>query len=223
MRNEEKCQFFLNKLKSTASSGKGNLLKASIEAVRHRATIGEISSALEQIFGRFEAKSSLSKNIYSESFKNKEKINSLKASIREFSLKRGKKPKMLVAKLGQDGHDRGAKVIASSFADLGFEVELSKLFISPTELLKIANDLEPDVIGISSHAAGHLTLVKEFMELQKNNKKKFLVICGGVIPKKDYNKLKNMGVSQIFGPGTNITDASYNILNLIKYGQKSNL
>ena len=114
-------------------------------------------------------------------------------------------------------------MIASSFADLGFKVELTKLFINPSELLKIANALEPDVIGISSHAAGHLTLVKEFMDLQKNNKRKFLVICGGVIPKKDYNKLKNMGVSQIFGPGTNITDASYNILNLIKYGQKSNL
>ena len=222
-RNEKKCKYLLDELKVAARSGKVNLLKASIDAVRERATIGEVSSAIEEVYGRFESKPSLSSKVYSETFSDKEKIDDIKSSVERFTKERGKKPKMLVAKLGQDGHDRGAKVIASSFLDLGYDVEITKLFINPSELLKIANKSEPDIIGISSHAAGHLTLVKELMEILKENKKKFLVICGGVIPKKDYDKLKRMGVSQIFGPGTNILDASYKILNLIKYRHKSNL
>ena len=222
-RNDEKCQLTLNKLKTAAESGSHNLLEISIEAAKERATIGEISMAIEKAYGRFESKPSLSPKIYSNSFKEQEKLKDIKLSIKEYTKSNGKKPKMLVAKLGQDGHDRGAKVIASSFLDLGFDVEITKLFIKPEELLEIANRTSPDVIGISSHAAAHLTLVKEFMNLEKNNKKNFIVVCGGVIPKKDYDKLKDMGVAQIFGPGTNIPDASYNILNLIKYGHKSNI
>ncbi len=222
-RNEQKCLNLLDQLETAAKSGENNLLKISIEAVRERATIGEISKALEKAYGRYEAQPKLSPKIYSDSFTKKDKLKNIKLSVEQFCKERGKKPKMLVAKLGQDGHDRGAKVIASSFADLGFEIDMTKLFISPEELLKWANKSNPDVIGISSHAAAHLTLVKDFMKLMNKNEKKFLVICGGVIPKKDYQKLKNMGVSQIYGPGTNIPDATYNILNLIKYGLKSNL
>ena len=131
--------------------------------------------------------------------------------------------RIVIAKPGLDGHDRGAKVIASSFSDLGFEVEITKLFLTPKELINEANKVNPDVVGISSHAAAHMTLVTEFMSLLKNNKNNFLVICGGVIPKKDINKLKNLGVSEIFGPGTNILNACYKVLNLIKYGKKSNI
>ena len=213
----------LEKITNAAKNKNENLLSLFVEAMRNRSTVGETSLALEKVYTRYETKQSIVTEVYANTFNDQNELKKIKISLDKFKQIDNETITIYMAKLGQDGHDRGAKVIASSFADLGFEVELSKLFISPTELLKIANDLEPDVIGISSHAAGHLTLVKEFMELQKNNKKKFLVICGGVIPKKDYNKLKNMGVSQIFGPGTNITDASYNILNLIKYGQKSNL
>ena len=131
--------------------------------------------------------------------------------------------RFLVCKLGQDGHDRGAKVVASSFADLGFEVELSKLFLTPEELYNQAKNSNADVVGISSHAAGHLTLVPKFMDLVNQNNEKFLVICGGVIPKEDYPLLKKKGVSEVFGPGTNLLDAIYKVLNMVKYGKKSNI
>ena len=128
IRNEKKCKYLLDELKVAARSGKVNLLKASINAVRERATIGEVSSAIEEVYGRFEAKPTLSSKVYSETFSDKEKIDDIKSSVERFTKERGKKPKMLVAKLGQDGHDRGAKVIASSFLDLGYEVEITKLF-----------------------------------------------------------------------------------------------
>ena len=113
--------------------------------------------------------------------------------------------------------------ITSSFSDLGFDVKITKLFLTPMELLKESEKIKPDIVGISSHAAAHMTLVRDFMKLSKINKKNFLVICGGVIPKKDINKLKDLGVAEIFGPGTNIINACYKILNLIKYGKKSNI
>ena len=133
------------------------------------------------------------------------------------------KIRILIAKAGLDGHDRGAKVVASSFADLGFEVELSKLFMTPEELFNIAKNSNADVIGISSHAAGHLTLVPKFMDIVNKNNKNFLVICGGVIPKEDYPLLKEKGVSEVFGPGTNLLDAIYKVFNMVKYGEKSNI
>ena len=129
----------------------------------------------------------------------------------------------MVCKLGQDGHDRGAKVVASAFADLGFKAEITKLFLTPEELLIEAKKSKADVIGISSHAAGHLTLIPKFMDLVKKSNEEFIVICGGVIPKEDFATLKEKGVSEIFGPGTNLLDAIYKIFNLIKYGKKSNV
>ncbi len=222
-RNNDKCQNALNQITKAAKTNTGNLLELSINAVKERATIGEISLALEKVFGRYQENLNITKGVYTKNFNNDLKIGEVKESVKDFTLKKGRKPKMLVAKLGQDGHDRGAKVIASSFLDLGFEVEITKLFLTPEELLKQANLLKPDVIGISSHAAAHMTLVTDFMTLLKSNNDDFLVICGGVIPKKDISKLKNLGVSEVFGPGTNIIDACYKVLSLIKYGKKSNI
>ena len=222
-RNPSQLSSSLQNLKNAAQNNDGNLLELSVEAIKARATVGEISSTLEKVFGRFEAKPKISKNIYSENFDEKSKLNDLKSNIKDFENKYGRAPKILVCKLGQDGHDRGAKVVASSFADLGFEVELSKLFMTPEELFAQAKNSNADVVGISSHAAGHLTLVPKFMDLVEENNEKFLVICGGVIPKEDYNLLKEKGVSEVFGPGTNLLDAIYKVFNMIKYGKKSNI
>ena len=222
-RNTSQLKKTLKNLKNAALNNDGNLLELSVKAVRARATVGEISSTLEDVFGRFEAKPKISKNIYSESFDEKSKLNDLKYSIKDFKEKKGRAPKIFVCKLGQDGHDRGAKVVASSFADLGFEVELSKLFLTPEELFSQAKSSNADVVGISSHAAGHLTLVPKFMDLVNDNNEKFLVICGGVIPKEDYSLLKEKGISEVFGPGTNLLDAIYKVFNMIKYGKKSNI
>ena len=222
-RNNAKCELALEALSKAAKSNEGNLLELSIVAARERATIGEISFALEKVFNRYQENLNITKGVYSKNLGENTSIDDLKENINNFIKDNGRKPKMLVAKLGQDGHDRGAKVIASSFSDLGFEVEITKLFLTPKELINEANKVNPDVVGISSHAAAHMTLVTEFMSLLKNNKNNFLVICGGVIPKKDINKLKNLGVSEIFGPGTNILNACYKVLNLIKYGKKSNI
>ncbi len=222
-RNEEKCKMALNALTRAAKEERGNLLELSIAAARERATIGEISNALEKVFGRYQENLNITKGVYKKSFSDNVKIEDIKESIDKFTKEKGRKPKMLVAKLGQDGHDRGAKVIASSFSDLGFDTEITKLFLTPEELIEEADKMKPDVVGISSHAAAHMTLVTDFMNLSKANKKNYIVICGGVIPKKDINKLKNLGVAEIFGPGTNIIHACYKILNLIKYGNKSNI
>ena len=222
-RDKERVIKCLEDLKLAALDQKKNLLEFSVEAVRARATVGEISMALEEIYGRFEGIPRISKNVYSSNFKEKDKLDDLRSNIAAFKSTEKRAPKILVCKLGQDGHDRGAKVVASSFADLGFEVELTKLFLTPKELLKKAIKSKADVIGISSHAAGHLTLVPQFMDLIKENNQNFLVICGGVIPKEDYNFLLNKGVSKVFGPGTNLLDAIYDVLNLIKYGKKSNV
>ncbi len=222
-RNTSQLKKILKNLKNAALNNDGNLLELAVKAVRARATVGEISSTLEEVFGRFEAKPKISKNVYSESFDEKSKLNDLKSSIKDFKDKKGRAPKIFVCKLGQDGHDRGAKVVASSFADLGFEVELSKLFMTPEELFSQAKISNADVVGISSHAAGHLTLVPKFMDLVNNSNEKFLVICGGVIPKEDYSLLKEKGISEVFGPGTNLLDAIYKVFNMIKYGKKSNI
>ena len=222
-RNNEKCNMALKSLTEAAKEKKGNLLELSITAARERATIGEISFALEKVFDRYQENLNITKGEYTKSFGDNVKIDDIKESINKFIQEQGRKPKMLVAKLGQDGHDRGAKVIASSFSDLGFDIEITKLFLTPKELIEEADKISPDIVGISSHAAAHMTLVNQFMQLSKVNKKKFLVICGGVIPKKDIDKLREMGVSEVFGPGTNIINACYKILNLIKYGNKSNI
>ena len=222
-RDKDKLHIAIKNIKDAALDNRKNLLELSIEAMRARATVGELSLALEEVYGRFEGKPVISKNVYSSNFDEKEKLNDLKSSIIDFKKIKNRAPKILICKLGQDGHDRGAKVVASCFADLGFETEMTKLFLTPEELLIQAKKSKADVVGISSHAAGHLTLVPEFMDLIKKTNEHFLVVCGGVIPKEDYSFLKEKGVSQVFGPGTNLLDAIYNVFNLIKYGKKSNL
>ncbi len=222
-RNNDECEKALIAITNAAKNNKGNLLDLSIKAVRKRATIGEISSALEMVFSRYQEDLNITKGVYKKNFKDNLKIEDIEENINNFTKEMGRKPKMLVAKLGQDGHDRGAKVIASSFLDLGFDVEITKLFLTPKELLKQSQKIKPDVVGISSHAAAHMTLVTEFMNLIKDENDNFIVVCGGVIPKKDISKLKSVGVSEVFGPGTNIINACYKILNLIKYGKKSNI
>ena len=222
-RDNDKLLLALKNLKIAGTDDKKNLLQYTIEAIRARATIGEVSYALEEIYGRYEGHSNLTKNVYIDNYSEKAKLDDIKSSITDYKIKKGKAPKILVCKLGQDGHDRGAKVVASTFGDLGFEVELSKLFMTPNELLLIARKSKADVIGISSHAAGHLTLVPQFMELANASNENFLVICGGVIPKEDYPILKEKGVTEIFGPGTNLLDAIYRVFNLVKYGKKSNI
>ena len=222
-RDKKKFTEAIQNLKEGALNKRKNLLELSVEAMRARATVGEVSFALEEVYGRFQGIPKISKNIYSDNFDEKDKLKDLKNNIVEYKKKNNRAPKILVCKLGQDGHDRGAKVVASSFADLGFEVELTKLFMTPEELLIEAKKSNADVVGISSHAAGHLTLVPKFMDLVKESNESFLVICGGVIPKEDYSLLKQTGVSQVFGPGTNLLDAIYNVFNLIKYGKKSNI
>ena len=222
-RDKDRLSIAIKNINDAALDNRKNLLELSIEAMRARATVGELSLALEEVYGRFEGNPVISKNVYSSNFDEKEKLNDLKSSIIDFKKIKNRAPKILVCKLGQDGHDRGAKVVASCFADLGFETEMTKLFLTPEELLIQAKKSKADVVGISSHAAGHLTLVPEFMDLIKKTNENFLVVCGGVIPKEDYSLLKEKGVSQVFGPGTNLLDAIYNVFNLIKYGKKSNL
>ena len=222
-RNKQNVLTSIERLQNAAKSNKSNLLELTINAIRERATVGEVSSALEKVYGRFEGKPNISKNVYSSNFDEIEKINDLKSDIKNFEKNNNRPPKILVCKLGQDGHDRGAKVVASAFADLGFKAEITKLFLTPEELLIEAQKSKADVIGISSHAAGHLTLIPKFMDLVKKSNEEFIVICGGVIPKEDFATLKEKGVSEIFGPGTNLLDAIYKIFNLIKYGKKSNI
>ncbi len=224
LRNAENHKESIKKLIRVAKSNKGNLLDAAIEAARNRATVGEISSALEDIYGRYDAKVTIAKGVYSKGFENSKSYEEVKELIKSITISDGKAPKMLVAKLGQDGHDRGAKVIASSFSDMGFEISLTKLFLTPEELAQEAVDKNVDIIGVSSHAAGHLTLVPEFISKLKDiSEKKYLIICGGVIPQKDYDKLIDSGVSAVFGPGSNIVDAAYKVINLYKYGKGANI
>ena len=212
----------MQNLKNAALNNVGNLLELSVDAIRVRATVGEISNTLERCLEDLKLSQRFLKMCILKILK-KSKLNDLKSSIDEFKNRRGRAPKILVCKLGQDGHDRGAKVVASSFADLGFEVQLSKLFMTPEELFNKAKNSNADVIGISSHAAGHLTLVPKFMDIVNKHNENFLVICGGVIPKEDYPLLIERGVSEVFGPGTNLLDAIYKVFNMIKYGKKSNI
>ncbi|MBV9330257.1 MAG: cobalamin-dependent protein, partial [Alphaproteobacteria bacterium] len=200
-----------------AASGNSNLLEPAIEAARARATVGEISDAMEKVFGRHRAEVRAISGVYGEAYESDNEFQSLRGEIERFSADEGRRPRMLVAKMGQDGHDRGAKVIASAFADLGFDVDIGALFQTPEEVAQEAIDADVHVIGISSQAAGHKTLVPQLVEeLKKQNAGDILVVVGGVIPSQDYAFLKSKGVAAIFGPGTNIPEAARNVLKLIR-------
>jgi methylmalonyl-CoA mutase len=200
--------------------GNANLLALSIEAARARATVGEISSALEDVFARHKAKIRSVHGVYGEDFA---ALDEIVADVNSFAKEAGRRPRLLVAKLGQDGHDRGAKVVATAFGDLGFDVEIGALFRDPKEVVDDALAAQADAIGISSLAAGHLTLVPQVMEaLKARGRDDILVLVGGVIPAQDYEALRAAGVAAIFGPGTNIPDAARSVLGLIRARRRRN-
>ncbi|WP_262511850.1 methylmalonyl-CoA mutase [Marinoscillum furvescens] len=204
----------LSTLTTCAKTNEGNLLELAVEAARARATLGEISDALEEVFGRYQANNQTISGVYSSEIKDNEDFQTARALADEFESVDGRRPRILVAKMGQDGHDRGAKVIATAFADLGFDVDVGPLFQTPEEAARQATENDVHILGASSLAGGHKTLVPELVqELKKLGREDIMVIAGGIIPENDHEYLKAAGVSFIFGPGTVIARAAINILN----------
>ena len=215
-RNNENVKMLLSKLRDAAKHKNSNLLEISVEAALARCTVGEMTTALEEIYGRHTLNSKTIAGVYANSSRKNDAFKNVQNEIKKFSKKNGRRPRMLVVKMGQDGHDRGAKLIATAFADLGFDVDIGPLFQTPNEAAKQAIENDVHIIGVSSLAAGHKTLLPILMEeLKKNNADSIKVICGGVIPPDDYDFLKKLGVSEVFGPGTNIPEAAIEIVRLI--------
>jgi methylmalonyl-CoA mutase len=199
------------------AAGNGNLLELAVEAARARATVGEISDAMETVFGRHRAEIRSISGVYGGQYEGDNEFAAIRGEVEAFAKEEGRRPRMLVAKMGQDGHDRGAKIIATAFADLGFDVDIGPLFQTPEEVAKDAIESDVHVVGISSQAAGHKTLVPMLIDaLKKQKADDILVVCGGVIPAQDYAFLQKAGVAAIFGPGTNIPDAARKVLQLIR-------
>ena len=212
-RNEDKCMAALDALKAIAHSKEGNLLRAAIEAARARATLGEISDAMETAFGRHKPVTRVIKGVWSAAYGDDPAYQNVSEKIEEYAQDKGKAPHILVAKMGQDGHDRGAKVIATAFADLGFTVDMTDLFSTPQETAAMAISKGVDAIGVSSLAAGHKTLVPALIKILKDQGREDIkIFAGGVIPEQDYPFLRSAGVSEIFGPGTNVLEAAYAVL-----------
>jgi len=196
--------------------GDGNLLALSVDAARARATVGEISDALERPFGRYRAEVRSISGVYSAAYEGDEGFDKIVADVAAFAEAEGRRPRMMVVKMGQDGHDRGAKVIATAFADIGFDVDIGPLFQTPEEAARDAIENDVHVVGVSTQAAGHKTLVPDLVKaLRAQDGGDILVICGGVIPAQDYDYLHQQGVAAVFGPGTNIPDAAADILALL--------
>jgi methylmalonyl-CoA mutase len=215
-RDEKTCSAALLNLEKAAEGG-DNLLAAAVEASRVRATVGEISMAMEKVFGRHRAEVKTLAGVYGAAYEGDEDFIAIQHELEKFTKDEGRRPRMLVVKMGQDGHDRGAKVIATAFADIGFDVDVGPLFQTPEEAAQDAIDNDVHVIGISSQAAGHKTLAPKLIEaLKSRDAGDILVICGGVIPQQDYEFLYEKGVKAIFGPGTNIPAAASKILDLIR-------
>ena len=213
-RNSKEVKKALQKLKEGAKENKGNLLDLTIVAIKARATVGEVSYALEEVYGRYGVKQDIIKDVYKNSYQNEEDFKNVDIALSNFKNIAGENPKIFMAKLGQDGHDRGAKVIASAFTDIGFSVEIGTLFQTPKEAVDLAIKLGVHVIGVSSLAAGHKTLIPELIEeLKTRQADDILVVCGGVIPAQDYQFLYDAGVAAIFGPGTPIPDAASTTIN----------
>jgi methylmalonyl-CoA mutase len=216
-RDAERCRAGLAALTAAAQSGNGNLLELAIAATRARATVGEISDALETVFTRHRAQIRAVSGVYGGQYEGDAGFSRVQREISAFARDEGRRPRMLVAKLGQDGHDRGAKVIATAFADIGFDVDIGPLFQTPEEAARQAVENDVHIVGVSSQAAGHKTLVPALIEaLKREDAGDILVVVGGVIPPKDYDFLKKAGVSAIYGPGTNIPGAAAEILSLIQ-------
>ncbi|MBI3451623.1 MAG: methylmalonyl-CoA mutase, partial [Rhodospirillales bacterium] len=221
-RDDKACRAALDALSRAAASGEGNLLGLAIAAARTRATVGEISDALEKVFTRHRAVIRSVSGIYGSAYDGDEGFQRIQREVAAFATEEGRRPRMLVVKLGQDGHDRGAKVIATAFADIGFDVDVGALFQTPEEAARQAVENDVHVIGVSSQAAGHKTLVPELIAaLKKLGGEDILVVCGGVIPPQDYEALLGAGVAAIYGPGTNIPHAAAEILGLIRRRRKA--
>ncbi|WP_297189785.1 methylmalonyl-CoA mutase [uncultured Porticoccus sp.] len=215
-RDNNACQQALDALTAAAESGEGNLLELAVEAARARATVGEISFALEKIWGRHKAVTRTISGVYGSAYEGDEAFAAIQASVSAFAERAGRRPRMLVAKMGQDGHDRGAKVIATAFADIGFDVDISPMFQTPEEAARMAIENDVHVVGVSSQAAGHKTLVPQLIAaLRAEGGSDIKVVCGGVIPPQDYQELFDAGVAAIYGPGTNIPQAAAEVIALL--------
>ena len=216
-RDTEVCQQTLDALSQAAKSGEGNLLELAVKAARARATVGEISDELEKHWGRHRAQSRSISGVYASAYKGDKDFMNISKKVEEFEVSQGRRPRLLVVKMGQDGHDRGAKVIATAFADLGFDVDVGPMFQTPEEAARQAIENDVHIVGVSSQAAGHKTLVPQLIQsLKQQGAGDIIVICGGVIPPQDYEQLRADGVAAIFGPGTNIPEAAEQVLDLIK-------
>ena len=215
-RDNNICQKKLEDLENICRNKSGNILEFAVDAARNRATVGEISLALENVFGRYRANNKTLSGVYKNAYENDENFLKIQNKVELFEKNEGRRPRILVIKLGQDGHDRGAKVIATAFADIGFDVDVGPLFQTPEEAAQDAVDNDVHIIGISSQAAAHKTLVPILIDqLKKINGEEIIVVCGGVIPREDYDFLSGIGVRAIFGPGTNILDAANNLLDIL--------
>lgn len=213
----------LARLSDVARSGEGNILEAAVEAARARATVGEISDAMRQAFGDHSAVPEVVSDVYGPAYGDDPEYATLVDRLQQFSQSLGQKPRLMVAKLGQDGHDRGAKIIASAFGDIGFEIVAGPLFQTPPEAAETAIAEGVHVIGVSSLAAGHKTLLPQLVqELKAKGAEDIIVVCGGVVPRQDYDFLKEHGVAAIFGPGTNVLDAARAVLDLME-GRRRNV
>ncbi|MBN9285988.1 MULTISPECIES: methylmalonyl-CoA mutase [Flavobacterium] len=215
-RNTEKVQECLAALTACAQSGNGNLLELAVDAARNRATLGEISDAMESVFGRYKAQIKSFSGVYSKEIKNDESFEKAKQLADAFAKSEGRRPRIMIAKMGQDGHDRGAKVVATGYADVGFDVDIGPLFQTPAEAAKQAVENDVHILGVSSLAAGHKTLVPQVIEeLKKYGREDIMVIVGGVIPAQDYQYLFDSGAVAVFGPGTKISEAAIKILDIL--------
>lgn len=221
-RDQSACNNALETLTTIARDQTGNLLSAAVDAARHRATLGEISDALENVFGRHQAKTEVVSGVYEKQNATSPEFLHVKQRVDEFKLSKGRAPHLLVAKMGQDGHDRGAKVIASSFGDIGFKIGMSDLFLTPGEVADLCIKDNVDVVGVSSLAGGHQTLIPQLISLLADKGRSDIkVVCGGVIPEQDYEALRDAGVAEIFGPGTSVIDAANAVLGQI-LGERRN-
>ena len=221
-RDGAKVQAALDALTEGARTEDANLLALTIEAVRARATVGEVSDALEKVFTRHRAVIRSVSGVYGSAYAGDAGFRRIQADVEAFAAEKGRRPRMLVIKMGQDGHDRGAKVIATAFADIGFDVDVGPLFQTPEEAARQAIENDVHVVGVSSQAAGHKTLVPQLVEaLRAQGGDDIIVVCGGVIPPQDYDFLMQKGVHAIYGPGTNIPVAASEILRLIKRHRKA--
>jgi methylmalonyl-CoA mutase len=220
-RDAGKVQAALDALTAAAASGQDNLLNLSIEAVRLRATVGEVSDALEKVWGRHRADTQKVTGVYAAAYDSAEGWQQLQAEIAEFANEQGRRPRVMIAKLGQDGHDRGAKVVATAFADLGFDVDMGPLFQTAEECARQAIENDVHAVGVSTLAAGHKTLVPAIIQsLKAQGAEDIIVFVGGVIPRQDYDFLYEAGVKGIYGPGTPIPASAKDVLEQIKASLK---